>query len=100
MLGLVCLNVCCFVQEERRQGYGDMDTTDAISEAITMALNLNGWKSTPIAIPFALSPRSALDIAKAHQLSIQTAEQVISDEYKPDKIEGEGLVVYEYFPTY
>jgi len=78
---------------------GKMDTIDAIREAITVALKRSGGKATPVAIPLALAPSAANEIARANHFNILTAEEVISDEYRPEKIEGDGLIVYEYFPT-
>jgi hypothetical protein len=68
-----------------------------IREAITMALKRNEWKSTLVAIPLALAPSAANDFASANQFSIRTAEQVISGRL--EEIEGQGLIIYEYFPT-
>ena len=70
---------------------------ELIREALTMALKRNGWKSTLVAIPLALAPRAANNVASTHQFSIRTAEQVVSG--KLEEIEGHGLIVYEYFPV-
>jgi hypothetical protein len=77
-----------------------MDITGALSEAITAALKKNSGRSMLIAIPLALAPRAANDFAKSNRLSIKTAEEIISDASMIEKIEGEGLLIYEYFPSF
>lgn len=77
-----------------------MDITGALSEAITAALKKNSGRLTLIAIPLALAPRAANDFAKSNRLSIKTAQEIISGTYRLENIDGEGLLIYEYFPSF
>lgn len=76
-----------------------MDITSALSEAMTEAFKNNGGRSTLIAIPLALAPRAANDFAQSHRFQVKTAEEILCDEYREEKMEERGVLIYEYFPT-